>query len=96
MNEINIEDIEDLSEITRLVVLIELEPLSDRYMQVVLPHDAYKKMSDAVWETQPISVGRDEVFKTILVRPMKPVIIPDLHNFYAPEYIAKLLKEHRI
>ena len=75
------EDIEALGEITRLVLMIETEPLSDMYVQVKLDKDTFNKISKAAWELMPYSKDRkgDEDMRTILVEPMDPVKIPNLH-----------------
>ncbi len=77
-----LEDIEDLSEITRLVLMIELEPLSDKYVQVKLDRETFKKISDIAWESMPYSPNRkgDEDRKTILIEQMEPVVIPNLKS----------------
>jgi hypothetical protein len=94
MTEISVEDLKDLDEVTRLVVLIELEPLSDKYLQVILPREAFTRVSDAAWAVQPDS-AMGEGRKDIICRPMEPVIIKDLESFYSPEYIASLLERKR-
>lgn len=81
MSEIKLEDVDDLGEVTRLVVMIELEPLSDRYVQVQLTSEAFNKVSAAAWEDQPDSVAHPGR-KMIKVRPMEPVKIPDLQTTY--------------
>lgn len=74
------EDIKDLGEITRLVLMVEVEPLSDMYYQVKLDKETFKKISDIAWNSMPDSPNKKEGEdrKTILVEPMKPVKIPNL------------------
>lgn len=75
-----IEEIRDLGEITRLVLMIELHPLSDKYMQVKLDRETFRKISAIAWEAMPYTKGTrpEEDRKTILVEPMDPVLIPNL------------------
>lgn len=77
-----IADLEDLQEITRLVLMIEMEPLSDKYVQVKLDRDTFKKISDIAWATMPDSPNKKagEDRKTILIEQMEPVLIPNLKS----------------
>ena len=76
----NKKDFEDLGSITRLVLMIEVEPLSDMYVQVKLDISTFKKISDAAWESMPFSKNRkgEEDLRTIRVESMAPVKIPNL------------------
>ncbi len=88
------EEIEDLADVTHLVVMVEMEPLSDKYVQVLLTPDVFKKMSDLLWKSMPNS-SKNEGGKVILIRPMEPVKIPDLESSYSEEFIKELTKDDR-
>lgn len=81
-------DIEALASVTHLVLLIEENPLSDKYVQIMLPPEVFKQMSDLVWNSMPDAAKKGE--KTITIRPMEPVKIPDLDSSYPKEFIRKV------
>jgi hypothetical protein len=76
------EAIRALGEITRLVLLVEVRPLSDEYVQVALDRETFKKISDIAWAAMPISKhakpGEDR--RTIIIEDMTPVVIPNLRE----------------
>lgn len=84
-----IEEIQDLAEITHLIVMIELEPLSDRYVQILLDPETFKKVSDVVWKNMPDSPKGSKI---VPVRGMEPVKIPDCDSCYSKELIVTMTK----
>lgn len=74
---LTLEDLIDLGEVTRLIVMIEVDPLSDKYVQVLLPRSAFKQISDIAFNCQPDS-KRTKGAKTIQISNMDPVLIPDV------------------
>lgn len=84
-------EIENLAATTNLVVLIELQPLSDRYTQILLTQDVFKKVSDIVWHAMPDSKETPDG-KTITVHPMEPIKIPDMSCSYSRGFIHKLTR----
>ena len=74
---------------TRLIVLLETEPQSCRFEQIMLNQEQFKKLTDVLlsfFPVAPIGHGHD------LVTAIKPVVkIPDegVEDFYLPEEISK-------
>lgn len=81
--------VEGLSEVTHVLVMVEIEPLSDKYVQILLDPMTFKKVSDVIWAAMLDSKKTPEA-KFIPVRRMKPIIIPDGESSYSKEFIEKM------
>lgn len=84
------EEIESLSTETRLLVMIEIEPLSDKYSQILLNPEDFKEVSRVVFEMQPDSVTFLGTKKIIVSDDF--VVIKDKSSCYSDDFINDVKK----